>query len=153
MKIGEVCKRTPVTCTRAATVSEVARLMRASHVGDVIVVDPLEDGQQPVGIVTDRDLVVAVLARDLDPGKLCAGDVMRTELATVAESDGVYDAIWQMRSKGIRRLPIVNARNSLTGVLAADDVTRFLADELSEVARIAPHQIQHEKSALDPLVR
>ena len=151
MHIGDICTRSVVTCRRDASVLEVARLMRDRHVGDVIVVDEGEGRQTPVGIVTDRDLVVAVLAEGISAEGLRAGDLIVDEVVTAFESELVYDAIWHMRSQGIRRLPIVDAQCHLSGVLTADDVTRFLAEELSSVARIVPRQITKEEATRAPV--
>jgi signal-transduction protein with cAMP-binding, CBS, and nucleotidyltransferase domain len=151
MRIGEICTREVVVCERATSVAEIARLMRNHHVGDVIVVDRYEGRAVPVGIVTDRDLVIQVLAEQVDPGPLTAADLMSGELATALETEVVYDAIWHMRSRGIRRLPVVDARRFLVGVLTADDVTAFLAEELTQVARIVPRQVQLEAAALSPI--
>ncbi|HEU0202040.1 MAG TPA: CBS domain-containing protein [Burkholderiaceae bacterium] len=151
MHIGEICRRDVVHCTRDTSVAEVAKLMRNHHVGDLIVAEPREGRLVPVGIVTDRDLVVKVLAEEVRPETITAGDLMSPELVTAAETEVLYDAIWHMRSKGIRRLPVVDARNFLVGVLTADDVTRILAEELSEVARIVPRQVKLEQAELAPV--
>lgn len=124
--------------------------MRDHHVGDVIVVDELEGQVTPVGVVTDRNLLVEVMAKGVNPDLLRADDLIANEIVTVFESEAVYDAIWHMRGKGIRRLPVVDAHNHLRGVLTADDVTKFLAEELMEVARIAPRQIKREEASRDP---
>ena len=150
MHIGEICTRSVVTCRRDASARDLARLMRERHVGDVIVVDEHEGLLTPVGVVTDRDLVVEVLATDADPDALLAEDLMARNVATAFESELVYDAIWHMRGKSIRRLPVVDAHNHLLGILTADDVTRFLAQELSDMSRIATHQIEREGIALQP---
>jgi CBS domain-containing protein len=105
----------------------------------------------PVGVVTDRDLVVEILAKGANPDLLRAGDLIANEIVTAFESELVYDAIWHMRGKGIRRLPVIDSHNHLLGVLTADDVTAFLAEELTEVARIAHRQIKREEAAQDPL--
>jgi signal-transduction protein with cAMP-binding, CBS, and nucleotidyltransferase domain len=153
MHIGEICTRSVVTCRRDASALELAQLMRDHHVGDVIVVDEHEGATTPVGVVTDRDLVIEVMAKGVDPDRVRAEDLVAVEVVTAFESELVYDAIWHMRGKGIRRLPVVNARNHLVGVLTADDVTKFLAQELTEVARIAPHQIKREEARRDPVAR
>lgn len=151
MHIGEICTRSVVTCRREASAMELAQLMRDHHVGDVIVVDEHEGVVTPVGVVTDRDLVIEVMAKGVNPDHLRAEDLVAVEITTAFESELVYDAIWHMRGKGIRRLPVVDAHNHLVGVLTADDVTKFLADELTEVARIAPHQIKREQATRDPV--
>ncbi len=144
MQLREICTCPGITCTRDTSALELARLMRDRHVGDVVVVDEHEGGATPVGIVTDRDLVIEVMARGVSPELLCAGDLIGDGVVTVLESETVYDAVWQMRSKGIRRLPVVDTRGRLLGVLTADDVTRFIAEELTELARVAPRQIKRE---------
>jgi CBS domain-containing protein len=131
-------------------VADLAKLMRNHHVGDVIVVEHSGTGARPVGIVTDRDLVVKILAEGVDPETVGAGDLMGPDLVTALDSEAVYDAIWHMRGKGIRRLPIVDERSLLVGVLTVDDVTEFLAAELSEVARIVPRQVRQEQDKLAP---
>jgi len=140
-----------VTCGRETSVLELAQLMRDRHVGDVIVVDEHDGQMTPVGVVTDRDLVVEILAKGANPDLLRAGDLIANEIVTAFESELVYDAIWHMRGKGIRRLPVIDSHNHLLGVLTADDVTAFLAEELTEVARIAHRQIKREEAAQDPL--
>ena len=151
MHIGEICTRSVVTCGRETSALELAQLMRDRHVGDVIVVDEHDGQMTPVGVVTDRDLVVEILAKGANPDLLRAGDLIANEIVTAFESELVYDAIWHMRGKGIRRLPVIDSHNHLLGVLTADDVTAFLAEELTEVVRIAHRQIKREEAAQDPL--
>jgi CBS domain-containing protein len=151
MNVGEICTREVVHCTRDTSVTEIAKLMRNHHVGDLIVTEPRDGKVVPVGIVTDRDLVVEVLAEGVDPQALTAVDLMGGELVTAVEDEIVYRAILRMRSHGIRRLPIVDANDFLLGVLTVDDITEFLAGELSDVARILPRQMRREHSARGPL--
>ncbi len=151
MHIGEICTRSVVTCGRRASATEIARQMRDRHVGDVIIVDEHEGQATPAGVVTDRDLVIEVMAKGVDPDLLRADDLITKEVVTALESEAVYDAIWHMRNNGIRRLPVVDAHNHLVGILTTDDVTRFLAEELTEVARIAPRQIKREEATRDPV--
>lgn len=146
MRIGEICNRSVVTCRRDTRVSELARMMRDQHVGAVVVVDSQEAPRpRPVGVVTDRDLVVQVMALGADPESLLAGDLLVGDVARANEAETVYDAVWHMRGKGVRRLPVVDSHDGLVGVIAVDDVTRVLAEALLEVTRTAPHQIAHER--------
>jgi signal-transduction protein with cAMP-binding, CBS, and nucleotidyltransferase domain len=154
MRIAEICTRDVVHCARDTSVGDMARLMRNHHVGDLIVTDTRGGKLVPVGIVTDRDLVVEVLAERVDPEGVTAGDLMATDLVTATDTENVYDAIWHMRSRGIRRLPVLDAAtHALVGVLTADDVTEFLAEELTQVARIAPRGAAQEKARREPLAR
>ena len=138
MHIGQICTRSLVTCKRDTSASELARKMRDQHVADVLVIEERGGRLTPVGIVTDRDLMVEIIARGRHPDQVCAADVMCADLETALDSEFVYDAIWHMRSKRVRKLAVVDAHNALVGVLTVDDVTQFLAGELIEVARISP---------------
>lgn len=146
MRIGELCTREVVYCERTTGVVEVAQLMRHHHVGDLIVADRRDGRLLPAGVVTDRDLTVEVLAQQLDPDTLTAGDLMRKGLVTVKEAEPVEHAIERMRSRGVRRLPVVDEFGSLIGVLTADDVTEYLAEQLNAVTRIGPYGVALEKA-------
>jgi CBS domain-containing protein len=147
MNIGEISTVQTVYCKRDETVQGAALLMRKYHDGDLVVVEQLDTQPIPVGIVTDRDIVVSVIALGLDPSSLQVGDVMTDDLLTVEEHDDVYETIERMRFRGIRRVPVVNSAGGLTGIVSADDLLEFLADEMSELSRISPHQQAQEKSA------
>lgn len=146
MRIGEICTVQTVYCEREETVQGAAMLMRKHHVGDLVVVEP--NGERvPVGIVTDRDIVVSVIALGLDPASLLVGDIMTDDLLTTSENDDVYETIERMRYRGIRRVPVVNKAGGLTGIVSADDLLEFLAEEMGELSRISSHQQAHEKRA------
>lgn len=150
MNISEICTREVVTCPRTLGVEELARLMRDRHVGNVIVIEQSTRAPVPVGIVTDRDLVVRVIAQGVAPSALTAGDVMDGALSTALGSESVYDAVWHMRSRGIRRLPVVDEHGGLVGLITADDLVRFIATELTELGAIAPRQARMEQRAFEP---
>jgi len=146
MRIGEICTRHPATCLRTTTVAEVARLMRERHVGSVIVVEQAPGTRpRPIGIVTDRDLVIDVMAEGIDPQTLRAEDLLTGSLHTVNECESVYDAVWRMRGQGVRRLPVVDEGGALVGVLAADDAMRILSETMADVARVVPVQLRQER--------
>jgi CBS domain-containing protein len=147
MHIGAICTNQTICCTRDETVQGAAMLMRRQHVGDLIVVDTDGGGSVPVGILTDRDIVMAVVAPGLDPASLLAGDVMSDDLLTAGESDDVYETIEHMRLRGIRRVPVVDAKGNLSGIVSADDLLEFLAEEMSELSRIGSWQQSHERRA------
>jgi CBS domain-containing protein len=147
MHIGEISTVQTVFCKRDETVQGAALLMRKHHVGDLVVIDQSGGERIPVGIVTDRDIVVSVIALGLDPSSLLVGDIMTDDLLTVGEQDDLYETIERMRFRGIRRVPIVNKDGGLTGIVSADDLLEFLADEMAELSRISAHQQAHEKSA------
>ena len=147
MHIGQICTSQATHCTRDETVQGAALLMRRQHVGDVIVVDQFDGASVPVGILTDRDIVVSVIAPGLDPASLQVGDLMSDDLLTARDSDDVYETIERMRLCGIRRVPVVDANGNLAGIVSADDLLEFLAEEMGELSRISPWQQAHERRA------
>lgn len=147
MNIGEICTIQTVTCTRDETVQGAALLMRKHHVGDLIVVDQAGGEAAPVGIVTDRDIVVSVIALGLDPAGLQVDDIMSDDLLTCRENDDVYETIEHMRLRGIRRVPVVNAAGGLRGIVSVDDLLEFLAEEMGDLSRISASGQAHEKRA------
>ncbi|HSD99667.1 MAG TPA: CBS domain-containing protein [Burkholderiales bacterium] len=137
MTIGEICTRETVIATREMTVAAAAQLMRQHHVGTLVVVDPVNGGKRvPVGIITDRDAVVEVMATGLDPNAITVGDIMEQELVTARANEGVLETMQIMRYKGVRRLPIVGKAGELIGIVSIDDLLEVLAEEFSELAKI-----------------
>lgn len=148
MAIGEICSRTVVFIARDESCLVAARLMRAHHVGSLVVVDGSEGAARrvPVGMITDRDLVVGVMALGLDPDRVLVETVMRPELALAREDDGVGRAIALMRAHGVRRLPVVDATGALVGVLAADDLIELLGEELAGLAAMLGRGERRERA-------
>ena len=146
MSIGEFCNRQVVTATREETIIEAAKRMRQHHVGTVVVVDSSGDETVPVGIVTDRDIVMQLVAGDVDLNAVTVGDVMSYELVTAGEQDGIGDILKRMRVHGVRRLPVVNRRGGLAGILTVDDLLELIAGELQALAEVVTIQQQLEKA-------
>lgn len=144
MPIGEICNRDVVILQREATILDAAQLMREHHVGDVLVVEERDGARIPVGIVTDRDLVVEIMATGLDPAVITVGDIMVPELVTVKESTGIFEAIQYMRSRAVRRLPVVDENGVLVGILALDDLLELLSEELLAIVKLVRVQRQKE---------
>lgn len=134
MPINECCNVGVVCCEQDTAIPEVAALMRKHHVGDVIVIENQNGKRVPVGIVTDRDIVIETIAQDVDVNTFTAGDLMSTPMATVRENDGFVETLRVMRSHKVRRLPVVTETGSLFGIVTADDLINLLALELSMMA-------------------
>jgi len=98
----------------------------------------------PVRIVTDCELVLEIMAPRLDPASIPMGDIMLTELVTVKENAGLFEAIGYMHSKGVRRLPVVDDRGGLIGILTLDDLLELLADEMAALAKLVKHEQKKE---------
>ncbi|AKT37907.1 CBS domain-containing protein [Chondromyces crocatus] len=110
-------------------VVSVARRMRDFHVGCVVVVRE----ERVIGIVTDRDLVLRVMAEGLDPSRTCMEDVVTYHPATLAREDSIETALVMMRERCVRRLPIVDAAGKVTGIVTADDLISLLSQELADL--------------------
>ena len=147
-RIGDYCRRDVAFTARETTIAAAARMMRQAHVGSLVVVEQMNGGRRvPVGIVTDRDIVVEVTATGLDPGVITVGDIMRTELVTARESDDMHEMLGIMRAKGIRRLPVVAEDGQLAGIFTIDDLLELLAAEIGDIARIVAREQLQEASA------
>ena len=143
MSVGEYCNREVVVIGKTESVREAITLMRSHHVGDVVIVEEKDGARRPLGILTDRDIVMEILAEDVDLAAVNVADVMSYELETVGEDVKFLDAIKVMRIKGIRRLPVVGAQGYLVGILAVDDILELISEQLSDlVGLIARQRVQ-----------
>jgi len=145
MSIGELCNRNVVIVDRAESVREAARLMREYHVGDVVVVEETAGGKPPVGILTDRDIVIELVAEGVDLDAISVGDAMSSELLILAESDELADTTAKMRARGVRRAPVVDNAGLLVGILTLDDILEVLAGELADLVRLTVREQHHER--------
>ena len=145
MQVGEICTREVVCANADTTVAAAAKLMRQYHIGDVIVTQDEKGRRVPLGIVTDRDIVLGVVAPELNAGALTVGDIMGPELVTAGESEDVFDAVERMRNKGVRRMPIVQEDGTLIGIVSIDDVIEVLAEEMNSLARLISREQLHEQ--------
>jgi CBS domain-containing protein len=144
MPVGEIAIRQVVIASRETSVSEVAKLMRQHHVGDVVVTDQTGGKCVPVGIVTDRDIVLEVLAQELDASRLAIGDIMAPDLITVSDHEGVFQTIKVMRANGARRAPVVDGAGALIGIVSLDDLIELLADELGDLSKLISREQKRE---------
>lgn len=142
MSISSLCKRVVVTIHRDATVEDAALFMRSSHIGDVVVVDAA-DTRRPVGIITDRDIAVEVVAQGLAPAKTLVGSVMSTPVLSLREEDSLLEALDKMSAGGVRRAPVLDRDGHLKGLVSVDDLVPLLARELAKIGAL----IRHEQAA------
>jgi CBS domain-containing protein len=145
MNVGEICNREVVVMGKQGSIREAAQLMREFHVGDIVVVEERNHQRYPIGILTDRDVVIEILANDVDADAVDVGDAMSFDLVTAREDDSVWDTIKRMRGKGVRRMPVVDQRGVLTGILAMDDLIEMLAEQLTDVAALIVHEQKRER--------
>jgi predicted transcriptional regulator len=136
MNIGEICQHDVITAHASDEIVAAARLMRDKHVGYVVIVEPRVAAQSvaPIGVLTDRDIVVEVVARGVDARTARVDQVMTRNPLLVPDSEQAEQALREMRRRGVRRAPVVGSQGQLVGVVALDDLLSVLAGELQDVA-------------------
>ncbi|WP_435605494.1 CBS domain-containing protein [Pseudomonas knackmussii] len=154
MAIGEYCNRDVVIAAPTESILTAAQLMRDYHVGDLVLAEQVEhDRYRPVGIVTDRDIVLEIVANDeTEPERIPVGDIQLRNLITAKDSEDLFDVIGRMREFGIRRMPVVDAQGLLVGIVSADDLLGVLADNLRDLSRLVGYQNlreEHERAEDD----
>ena len=132
MNAYELCQRNVVTVRRHEELVTAAWIMRERNVGCLVVVEPAGGigGERPIGMLTDRDIVTTVVARDADPRSVIVEDVMTRHPVTVWVSATIEDALQRMRNGGVRRVPIVDDRGRLAGILALDDIFEHMSQRV-----------------------
>jgi CBS domain-containing protein len=145
MLLKDVCVLDVACCVRSTRIVEAARLMRKFHIGDLIVVDDPEEDRVPAGILTDRDIVVEVLGKGLDPMKTTAGEVMRSQLVIARDDEDTAVAVERMHQHGVRRIPVVNRHGGLIGVFTLDDALRLHAARAKALAEIVDKEHTREQ--------
>ena len=144
MNAGELCNRDVVTATTDMTILDAARLMRDQHVGCLVVTATKDDRIEPVGMLTDRDIVIEVIAEGIDINQVTVGDIMSYAVLKVPEDESIFDTAQRMRARGVRRVPVVSNTCSLVGILAFDDILEMLSEELSVLSRLTSREAEQE---------
>jgi predicted transcriptional regulator len=146
MTVGDICTRNVVVAPKSEMIVDAAKRMRTSHVGDLVVVEPRDGRHMPIGIITDRDIVMSVVAGDPQHMQyLLVGDVMNTDLITAQEQDSIETGLQKMHEHGVRRLPIVDGAGALVGILTLDDVLQCLTAQQNELVALVAKEQQHER--------
>ena len=145
MTAGEYCNREVVITGQDVSVTEAAMLMKQHHVGDLVVVEKQGEKTLPIGIITDRDIVIEVIAQKADPDSLIIKDIMSTDLITVEEKEALLDTLALMQNQGVRRIMVVDAQGSLQGLLSADDAIELIAEAMNNLTKLVKREMTHEE--------
>ena len=143
---GDICTREVAIAFRHTDLVTAARLMREYHVGALVVVDETHGLRTVAGLLTDRDIVISVVAPELQPDKLTVGDVMSAKPVTAAEDASLIDVLRSMRAHGVRRIPVVAPQQVLIGLVTLDDILEVLAQELGMMAATIGRGIERERT-------
>lgn len=144
LTVGEICTRSVVIACQNMDVSEAARLMSEHHVGSLVVVEDAPGGRVVVGLLTDRDIVINIVARDRDAKAVRVGDIMKRNLITVRPADSVNDTLTLMRRHGVRRVPVINVHAVLVGIVTLDDLLEIVAEQLHSLVQTIKSEQQRE---------
>lgn len=144
MSVREICSNHPVSAHLHSTVESVSRQMHYASVGSVIITDA---SGRPLGIVTDRDLVGRVLAQHRSPDTPI-GEVMTRDLVVVTQDASANEALQLLRARPCRRLPVVDAKGYLTGVVTLDDILDSLLTQTSLAREILDRQLVSQPPAV-----
>lgn len=142
LQLRHVAQAAVVTATPEATLADCARRMRDLHVGCIVILD----GQRPIGVVTDRDIVVEAVAQGIDPATLRASDVVAAPLASARVDDDLIDALARMREHGVRRLVVLDGAGALAGIVALDDVQAVLAEQFAAAIEVHLAAVTRERT-------
>ncbi len=137
MDAGKLCTRGVKTATRELSIVDAAIRMRNSHVGDLVIVKEKDGHDFPIGMLTDRDIVISgVATKGGDVSKLTVSDVMTDVIILVREEDDLETVLRTMRANGVRRVPVVDRNDALAGIIAFDDIVGYFASEMKNLARV-----------------
>ncbi len=130
MLVKDIMKTAVITVSPKVPVTEAAFLMREENIGVLVVV---ENERRPVGIITDRDIVVSVVANNQNPAEILVEEVMTKNLVTVQEDVSVFEILRILGKNSIRRVPVMK-KGRLVGIVSVDDLVVFVVTELSNLA-------------------
>lgn len=145
MKLKDLCVLDVAFCTPDVTVVEAARLMRQHHTGDLVVLDDADEEREPVGIITDRDIVLEVLAKGRDPGRTTVREIMSTQLVVASDSEDYAEALQRMATHGVRRVPVVDDKRCVLGIVTLDDMLRVHAAQANRLLDIVGKEQAREQ--------
>ncbi|MDI6719342.1 MAG: CBS domain-containing protein [Methanomicrobiales archaeon] len=137
MKISEASRSEVVSAQPDARVSEIVRMMKDRNVGSVVITDQ----NRPVGIITDRDVLLRIVAEKRDPEAVAVSEVMTRDPMVFPADISVHEAVQKMENKWFRRIPIVDGNGRLTGIVSIDDLMGLLIREMASIASIVRKQM------------
>ncbi|HEX5373195.1 MAG TPA: CBS domain-containing protein [Aquabacterium sp.] len=145
MNLSSIVNRTVAVALPHTSVTQAAKLMREYHIGALVVMSSDQPDALPRGMLTDRDLVLEVLAQEVDPDMVTVGDISLERLVTASVDDSLFEAVSRMSEAGVRRLVIVDEVGGLIGLVSMDDVIVALSQALVALAQIIPSELRAER--------
>ncbi len=134
MIVADYCRRDVVIIDQNQTPLDAAIAMRECHSGDVVVVESQQSSLVPLGVVTDRDIAIEIVAEQIDPQEVTIKDIVIKPLVTIKENDDLSNCIKTMKQHAVRRLPVVDNAGHLVGIISVDDVIEALSSDINDFA-------------------
>ena len=150
MAVGDYCRKPALTAHPAESVRSAARRMAKEGVGCLVVID---DWDRPSGMLTDRDAVLQTLCKRLDPGAVRVGEVASHATVSIREDASLAEAARRMGRHGVRRLPVVDSRGIVVGLISADDILSFVSTEMSSLVAPVRAQLHPARGVSDDAYR
>jgi CBS domain-containing protein len=144
MLLRDLCTPDVVHCTPQTTALAAAVLMRQKHVGDLVITDDLDGDQNPIGMVTDRDVVIEVLGKELDPRTVTVREIMRMPVVVARDDEDVSQVLERMKTHGVRRVPVMGAHRKLIGIVCLDDLLKQVAADVNALVDVINRGQGHE---------
>lgn len=146
ISVQELIQTNVICLERTASVYEAAQLMNQYHIGDVVVVDEIKGRRRPIGMLTDRDITLKVVAEQKPLESTRLEDVMSTDVACAQQSDSVHDYVQAMKQAGVIRLPVVDRDGGLVGIISSKRLFKFFVQELQDLTMINRRQKSKENA-------
>jgi len=143
MRVRDICTKNLVSVNPDDSILAAAQRMREQHVGDVLVVK--DESERCIGILTDRDITIEIVANGIDPESMTVRDIMSDEVLAIDEVEDVLEALDMMSRAGVRRLPVMDGQRKLSGIISVDDIIGTLAESLLEFSTLAHRQRHRER--------
>ena len=140
MTIKKIYNKKVITAFYDTSIYEIAKLMKKYNVGDIVIVNK-EGKNIPVGIITDRDIIIKLIADEIDLKEISASDIMNSDLLLLTEQSGILEGLDMVSARGTRRAPVVDFSGELVGIVTADDFTVLIADEMESYAKLVRKQL------------
>lgn len=137
MSLGNLCRKDVVTVKPGTLVKEVTKLMEEKNIGSVIITDDKE----MFGIITDRDIALGIVNKNLNPQQTTVDELMTHNFVLVLREDiGLFEALEQVKKSAVRRFPVVGIDGNLKGIITIDDIITLLSKEMADVASIIENE-------------
>jgi predicted transcriptional regulator len=148
MKVGKYCTRETIFVRSNETPLDAALVMREKNVGCVVIVDDIKGKLVPVGILTDRDITIEIVAEEVNPLDVTVGDLVYKPIICVNQQDDLSESLKVMSQQGVRRIPVVDNEGTLVGVLAMDDCLEIMAEQFNYLVALFKKETKNEHSKL-----